>query len=161
MTLPDANKDKFLAILGDDFFYLSNEEKINFLFALDKFGRSFLEEIVTNHPEQIEQIFNSKLLSDLDSEFTIRIFINSINNKETILNLACRTNTKVLDELLNSKTFTNLDSFQQIRILRARSSTDKYLPLFLKGLEEKHADCLSILVNSATIIKLGEEKIFD
>lgn len=161
MTLPDANKDKFLAILGDDFFHLSNEEKINFLFALDKFGRSFLEEIVTNHPEQIEQIFNSKLLNDLDSEFTIRIFINSINNKETILNLACRTNTKVLDELLNSKTFTNLDSFQQIRILRARSSTDKNLPLLLKGLEEKRADCLSILVNSATIIKLGEEKIFD
>ena len=148
-----------LDILNKNLINLSNEEKVNFLLKLDVLGESFLSQAILNYPEQVELIFNNDLLNDLDNESIAKLFTTLINQKKILLNLACQSNLKTLDILLKSKIFTKLDSNYKTKIFRAKA-TDTSLTLLLESIYQNKIDCLSMLVSSASLIDLDQDKIY-
>jgi hypothetical protein len=147
-------------ILGNEFIQLNNQEKIDFFFIRDEFGESFFEKFILNSPEQIELLFNSKLLYSLDNESIEKIFSTRINNKDTLLNFVCNERPEALDTLLQSKTFTKLSTLEQKGILKIRVDSNS-MPLFIKAVEKANQICISSILNADSLLNLEEEKIFE
>ncbi len=159
-----ASVDKYrkIEILGDGFIYLTNEEKLGFLFQPDKHQESFFEKIILNDSDQIDLIFNSKLFVDLDSYFLEAIFKSKINDIDTLFSFACSKNSTILGILLNSKAFTKLNNSQQYEILKIRPVSDIHdIPLLMKAILRSDVNCLSEIMNSPTLINLEQKLIFD
>jgi hypothetical protein len=147
-------------ILGNEFVHPSNQDKIDFFFIQDEFGESFFERMILNNAEQIESLFNSELLCSLDNELIGKIFSTKINNKEILLNFVCNERPEVLGILLQSKTFAKLTTLEQKEILKIRSDSNS-MPLIIKAVEKANQICISNILNTESLLKLEEEKIFE
>ncbi len=147
-------------ILGNEFIQLGNQEKIDFFFIQDEFGESFFERMILNNAARLESLFNSELLYSLDNELIGKIFSTKINNKEILLNFVCNESPEFLGILLQSRTFTKLSTLEQKEILKIRSDSNS-MPLFIKAVEKTNQICISSILNTASLLNLEEEKIFE